>query len=78
MSSFLRLGMWTKAPGSVPAARGSAFFSRASGKTFEESVQIAPENYPPFAVSPREQITGRDGRIKPCATDAGHRAGFRD
>jgi hypothetical protein len=53
-------------------------FSRTGGKILEELAQITPENYPPFAVSPREQITGGDGRIKPCATDAGYRAGFRD
>jgi hypothetical protein len=41
-------------------------------------VQIASEDYPSPAESPRDQITGGDSRVKSCATDAGHRAGFRD
>lgn len=41
-------------------------------------MQIASEDYPSPAESPRDQITGGDSSVKSCATDAGHRAGFRD
>jgi hypothetical protein len=70
----MRLGPRTAGP----PTGGNVFLSSASGKVLEESAQIAPENYPPFAASPRDQISGGDGLIKPCATNAGHRAGFRD
>jgi hypothetical protein len=74
---FLR-GNETRAQAGVRAVRGRVFLSGACWKILEKSAQIAPENYPPFAVSPRDQISGGDGLIKPCATNAGHRAGFRD
>jgi hypothetical protein len=61
-----------------PRKAGELCLSSGGRKRREESVQIASEDYPSLAEFPRDQIAGGDGRVKSCATDAGHRASLLD